>query len=340
MMWRPPVFVFMLLLAGLAAGAAIPDAAAQRRVETNTVFTTELAVDGTAEIEIHLQRPAQLGFDLFSGPDTLASVGLQQLGEDGVEASEPSSLLVLGAGRHRLGLVGSGPQGQVGGTIQGRVRAVPPSDAFEPNETPQTARAVDLPFHRIVRLAHGDWDWFRIDPPRSGVLGIQLHGWRGAYSGPAIRVVDANGAQLYQSPGDPGGWNGMRYVEVGNRPVMVGVTDTSPWQDRQADGYKALEIVLVEPIGRARGQLVTLGLGDGDTAWQQLNEIGTALGIELREANEAEAVSSELSRVVEGTPQWRMPLWQIVLLLALAGGLAGGGCWAWWRARRNAKPES
>lgn len=330
------VGVFVLVCVTLVSA---PGVRAQTRLDPKEIVTIELDEDGAAEISLRLERPAQIRFDVFSGPDALVDVTILEMADDQtVENQDRSEVMVLGPGRHRLELAGSGPDGPAGGVVQGRVFARPPNDAFEPNDDIAQARETELPFHSVIRLANQDWDWFRVDPPRRGVLGIQLHSWRGGYFGPEIRVVDEDGEVLYVSPSENGGWSGMRYVEVTGRPVFVGVTDPGTWHDQQTDGYKSLEIIMIEPLGRMMGQLITLGVEADDPSLYQLAQIGNALGVELRAANEAEAVASELSRVVEGRGRRGVPplLLAGLGLLVLLGGL-GGGIW-FWRRRTPAAP--
>ncbi|WP_417487130.1 hypothetical protein [Maricaulis sp.] len=327
-------FIGIVIVAVCVVLLAAPMSRAQTRLDPNEIITIELDGDGTAEIALRLERAAEVHFDVFSGPDSLAEITIHDGTDDQGEGKQTTSeVLVLGPGRHRLQLAGSGPNGPAGGLVQGRLSARPPNDAFEPNDRIGQARAIDLPFHSVIRIANQDWDWFRVDPPRRGVLGIQLHAWTGSYAGPEIRVADEDGELLYVSPSENGGWSGMRYVEVSGRPVFVGVTDPGAWQDRQTDGYKSLEIVMVEPIARMQGQLITLGVEADDPSLYQLAQIGNALGVDLRAANEAETVASELARVVEGRRQGGMSLFFQVVLGLLGLAAAGAGFWFW--RRRN-----
>ncbi|WP_203294440.1 hypothetical protein [Maricaulis parjimensis] len=317
-----------LLLILTSQGPAI----AQTRVPVNEIIELEFDAETPTRVRVQLDAAALLRFDVFAGDEAITAVRIAQPG-DTDETKQLTEFLVLGPGRHDLELVANGGSDPVAGRIQGRISAGPPNDAFEPNDRPDEAVEIDLPFNRIVRLSQNDWDWFQVDPPRSGVLGIQLHAWRSAYPGPLIRVESLDGELLYASPNSPGGWNGMRYVNVTSAPVRIGVNDTNNWPENQWHGYKALEIVLIEPLGGMRGQLITLGLEGGDAGWLQLAEIGNALGTELREANEAEAVSTELLRAVEGQSESGPGL-----LVWLLGGLGvlvlgGGGFWAWRRFR-------
>jgi hypothetical protein len=331
----------LALILALVALFTIPATAAfaQQRVEVNAIIELEFEPGEPRRVRFELDAAAALHFDVFAGTDSIGAVLLQAETGNAAEADKrpAAPFLVLGPGRHTVDLVANGPDAEAAGRIQGRLTAQAPNDAFEPNDTVETAARISLPFHRVVRLSDGDWDWFRIDPPRAGVLGVQMRAWRSAYQGPVIRILDADGEELYASPEGDGAWNGMRYVRVGRDPVFVGVSDTRAWRDNQTDGYKALEIVMIQPLDRMRGQLVSLGLDAGDPGWLQLQEIGAGLGTELRAANEAEAVATELSRAVAGSSQggglWLYGLAVLVLLIAAAGGV-----WLW-RRRGQAQTQ-
>ncbi|WP_143742984.1 hypothetical protein [Maricaulis sp. W15] len=328
------VFVGVIMVVLVTAFATGPSAT-QTRLDPNEITLVEFDEAGWAEISVRLERPAQIRFDVFSGPEALTEVTVRAIEDDAAAGKVMDApVMMLGPGRHSLRLMASGPAGAAGGVVQGRLFARPPNDAFEPNNVVEQARDIDLPFHSVIRLANNDWDWFRIDPPRRGVLGIQLHAWRAGYDGPEIRVVDADGESLYVSPTTSGGWNGMRYVQVSGRPVYVGVTDPGAWLDRQTDGYKSLEIVMIQPLDRMEGQLITLGLAEDDPALHQLAQIGEALGVELRAANESGAVASELTRVVEGRRSARLPLWPSILAVILVVAAFGLGGWFYLRGRR------
>lgn len=314
---------------------------AQTRLPVNEIIELDFETETPTRVRLDLDAAALVRVDVFAGDEAVQAVRLRRTNaSDAADAAgDLSDFLVLGPGRHDLDLVARGAADPVAGRIQARISASPPNDGFEPNNRPDEAVEIDLPFNRIVRLSQNDWDWFLVDPPRAGVLGIQLHAWRSPYGGPLIRVETLEGELLYASPNSPGGWNGMRYVNVTGAPVRIGVTDTNNWRDNQWHGYKALEIVLIEPLGGMRGQLITLGLEGGDAGWLQLAQIGQALGTELREANEAEAVSTELLRAVEGQAETG-PGWSVLLLGGLAVlVLAGGGVWAWHRRKRGPAPD-
>lgn len=331
--------LILALATGLLALTGAAPLAAQTRLELNEIVEIGFDAEAATRVRLELEEASLIWFDVFAGDDAITAVQLGQPAS-GEADTTLGSVLVLGPGRHDLDLVATGPGGPAAGRIQGRISARPPNDGFEPNDTRDTAVEVDLPFNRIVRLSQGDWDWFLVDPPRAGVLGIHLHAWRSPYTGPLIRVESLDGETLYANPNTPGAWNGMRYVNVTGEPVRIGLTDGNNWPDHQWHGYKALEIVLIEPIGAMRGQLITLGLEGEDGSLLQLAEIGHALGTELRAANEAEAVSTELLRAVEQ----RRPagpgrlVWGLLVAALLV--LAGGGACVWHRRSAVSSPDA
>ncbi|MBI1235347.1 MAG: hypothetical protein GC188_01525 [Alphaproteobacteria bacterium] len=311
------------LLPALAAALLLSvSAAAQQRLEAGEVAILRLNDAGETRVRIDLDHPSEVQLPVFAGPEAVTTVFITP----GAEADRaPSQRLVLPSGRHDL-VVSGGPVGESETVIQVRPQFLPPNDAFEPNDTPDTAWQADLPFHRVVRLSHGDWDWFRVDPGGSGILGVQLLGNRGTYDGPRIRVVDAAGRELYISPPGTGGWNGMRYVRVDRGPVFVGVTDSSPWAEQQPDGFKTLEIRRIEPVTEISGRLITLSVETDNPSFYQLDLVGEALGMDVRAADEADRVAAELGQVVRGegfgsSGQGRI-IW-LILGLALASAAAG-----------------
>ncbi len=322
-----PVLVMILALADPAA--------AQQRLKPGEVTILRLDDAGEARVRVDLDFASEVVLPVFSGPEAVAAVFITPAGTSDMA---PAQRLVLPAGRHELDVSG-GPVGEGETVIQVRPQFLPPNDAFEPNDTPETARRVDLPFHRVVRLAHGDWDWFEVDPGGRAILGVQLLGLRGGYDGPQIRVVDAAGTDLYTSPAGTGGWNGMRYVRVERGPVFVGVTDSSPWAEQQPDGFKTLEILRVEPVTGISGRLITLSVETDDPAFYQLGLVGEGLGMDVRAANEADRVAAELSQVVRGEGfSSRSPGWIIWMILGLALASAAAGTFVILR-RRKRLPE-
>ena len=328
-----------ILLAFLAASAGLFSVSGQRpdRVEPGRIETVVLDETGSAVLRVDIDHPGVPAFDIFSAPPSVTQLRLS-LVEDAEALKAPEGIPILPAGRHDL-LV-SAAEGYDGGPaeIQGRLRIDPALDAFEPNDTPDAAAEIDLPFHRIVRLADGEWDWFRVDPGRGGVVGIHLHYWGGDYTGPGIRVLDADREEIFRTANTDWSWRGMRYVRAEGRPLYIGVTDDRSWRDNQAGGFKTLEIVRYAPTGAVSGSLVTLGLEADDPSFFQLDLVGEALGSPVHTADEAEAVASELARAVERRDEGGINPWIALLLLIV---LAGGGylCGAYFYRRRSAKTD-
>lgn len=310
------------LLPALAAALLVSvSAAAQQWLESGEVATLRLDDTGEARVRVDLDHASEVQLSVFAGPVAVATVFIAPARNADMA---PVQRLVLPSGRHEL-LVSGGPVGEGESVIQIRPQFLPPNDAFEPNDTPDTAWQANLPFHHVVRLAHGDWDWFRVDPGGRGILGVQLLGNRGTYDGPRVRVVDANGVELYVSSPGPGGWSGMRYVRVDSGPVFVGVTDSSPWAEQQPDGFKTLEILRIEPVAEISGRLITLSVETDDPSFFQLDLVGEALGMDVRAADEADRVAAELGQVVRGEgfgPGGQSRIIWLILGLALASAAA------------------
>lgn len=324
----------ILLAIALVATLISPVALAQRvqSVEADRIETIRLDENGEARLRLSVEHSSRPVFDLFSGPAGMDELSLVLDTGDAGEKSDASAPRVLAPGRHEFTLSAPDPEAAVNVEIQGRIRLDPPLDAFEPNDRYEDAVPVEIPFHQVIRLSGGDWDWFEVEAPRGGVIGIHLHGWRGGYSGPQIQVLDARGEQVLLTGTASWAWQGMRYVRSRGGRLFVGVTDSSNWSDSDGGGFKALEIVHYLPMDRVNGSLITLGLDGEDPSFFQLDLVGEAVGQQVHTADEADAVAVELTRAVEAGLRRGLPAWTwVLILLLLAGGSAGG----WWYLRRK-----
>lgn len=332
----------ILLAAALIGLMNNPAAVGQRvqSVEADRIETIRLDENGQARLRLSVERASQPGFDLFSGPAGVAELSLVLDTGDTDDKSDASRPRVLAPGRHEFTLSASDPATAGDVEIQGRIRLDPPLDAFEPNDRYEDAVPIEIPFHQVIRLSDGDWDWFEVEAPRGGVIGIHLHGWRGGYSGPQIQVLDTRGEQVLLTGTASWAWQGMRYVRARGGRLFVGVTDSNSWSDSDGGGFKALEIVHYLPMERVNGSLITLGLDGEDPSFFQLDLVGEAVGQEVHTADEADAVAAELTRAVEAGLRRGIPAWVwLLILLVLAGGGAGG--WWYWRWKNpDADPDA
>jgi hypothetical protein len=318
----PPFARGVLSSFALIALLTAPGLASQRaqNLTADEIETLRLDEDGRALIRVQVDHASLPAFDLFSGPAELSDLTMALA--DSEPGDKRAGPLILLPGRHEIIL--TAPEGYESGAteIQGRLRLDPPLDAFEPNDTVAQATPIDLPFHQIVRLSGEDRDWFRVEPGRGGIIGIHLHYWGGGYLGPQIQVVNAAGDQLLATEINIYSWRGMRYVRAEGEPLFIGVNDSYDWAPNQADGFKMLEIVHYRPTGAANGTLITLGLGETDTSFFQLDLVGAATGTPVRTADEAAAVATELARAVSGRSFGVWPSWVTFLIILVVG--AGG----------------
>jgi hypothetical protein len=325
---RPVLLLLLTLVLPVSAEAQRRQSLDPERIETLRFDET-----GLAHVRVDIDHPGRPAFDLFAAPPGTGPVEIVLAGEG--EAAAKTQPRVLGPGRHDLDLRIEAPGDGVTVEVQGRLRFDPPFDAFEPNDGWETARDIDLPFHRLVRVSRGDADWFRIDAPAGGVIGIHLHHFGGNYQGPRIEVLDHRGERIYQTADNNFAWRSMRYVRAEGRPIHIGLSDTVDWAENRAEAFKALEIVHYRPDIDVTGSLVTLGLESEDPSFFQLDLVGEALGRPVRSADEAESVAAELGRAVEGEAG-RSGVW-LLAALGLAAVLAGG--LYRFRRRKPAPPE-
>lgn len=329
----------ILLAASVLVLMISPVALGQRTqtVEADRIETIRLDENGEARLRLSFERASQPGFDLFSGPAGVGELSLVLDTGDADDKSAASASRVLAPGRHDFTLTAPDPETAGNAEIQGRIRLDPPLDAFEPNDRLEDAVPIEIPFHQIIRLSGGDWDWFEVEAPGSGVIGIHLHGWRGGYSGPQIQVLDARGEQVLLTGTASWAWQGMRYVRARGGRLHIGVTDSNTWSDSDDGGFKALEIVHYLPMERVNGSLITLGLDGEDPSFFQLDLVGEAVGQDVHTADEAEAVAAELTRAVEAGLRRGLSAWMWILILLV---LAGGGAGSWWYFRRKRMVET
>jgi hypothetical protein len=327
-----------ILLSALLLGlAGLTPVLAQRpqTVEPGAIETIRLDAEGRAVLRVTATDAGVPAFDLLAGPEGLDSVSvLTGEGEKVVPMAVPQ---VLAPGRHDLTIQGAArPDGRTM-EIQGRLRLDPPLDAFEPNDAREQARRIELPFYQIIRTAQGDPDWFRIETQNGGVIGIHLHHFGDAYTGPQLTVLEADGTVIFQTGDNAYAWQSMRYVRSTGRPIYLGITDSQAWDEGNARAFKALEIVRYIPNAPVNGSLITLGLESEDPSFYQLDLVGEALGAAVRPAGEAEIVASELARAAGLAPR---ALWPRLLAAGLLlAALAAAGFW-YFRLGPGRKPKA
>ena len=322
------------LLLGLA-GLTPLQAQRPQTVEPGVIEAIRLDAEGRAVLRVTARDAGLPAFDLLAGPAGLEGVTLL-IGEGDKQVAMVTPR-VLGPGRHDLTIQGTARADGRAMEIQGRLRLDPPLDAFEPNDTREQARRIELPFYQIIRLSNGDPDWFRIDADSGGVIGIHLHHFGNGYEGPQIAVLDADGEIIFQTANNSFAWRGMRYVRSEGRPIYVGLNDSRGWEEGNAGAFKALEVVHYRPNGAVNGSLITLGLANEDPSFFQLDLIGEALGARVRPAGEAESVASELARAAGIAPRALWP-WLMGAGLLLLAVLAAAGFW-YFRLGPGRKPK-
>jgi hypothetical protein len=328
----------------LLAGAPSLHAQSRQTLAVDRIETVRFDEDGQARIRFDTNHPGVPGFDVFSAPADFGNVQIilpeNSDAGDGADKTATAGLsitrgLIVTEGRHEVVLQATPLESGRTVEIQGRLRLDPLLDGFEPNDTYQQAQRINLPFHQIVQLSAGDLDWFRIDAPRGGIVGIHLHHTGDGYTGPGIEVLDHDGEQIFLTQDNSWSWRGMRYVRSEGRALYVGLRDQYAWSDDQTGGsYKSLEIVQYQAGLLPSGALVTLGLESEDPAFYQLGLVGEALGMPVHSADEAGAIAEELDRAVIGTAPTSTPIYLLILLGVLVLVASGGAYW-WFQHRKT-----
>lgn len=289
----------------------------------NEIATIRLDEAGETVLRFEVDRPALAAFDLFAAPDAIGAV-TSEIRPDAPEGEAiDTRLTALAPGRYRLALAseGAGPS-----EIQARLRLEPPLDAFEPNDSPETAEPVALPFRAVIQLANAEPDWFEIRPDAGTVVGIRLVHSASNYRGPIIEVRGETGEVLFRSADEPWGWGAMRYVEATGGVMHVGVWESWTFNPGDPRSLKGIEIVTYADAPYPAGTFVTLGLGEDETAFTQLALAGRAAGLTVARTEEADAIAREFAGAIGRGRPARDWLWA-GLALTLAFAIGSGIGW-------------
>lgn len=308
----------LLVIALLIAG---PAKAAPPAFPVGEVRSLSLNAAGEAVVTVKPGRRAVLEADVFAAPDAAGDITLEVLDK----AGQPSpSGLAAGPGPVTVRIKAANPGAA---TIQIRVRADPSVDGFEPNDAKGRARTATLPFDGWIEIGPGDQDWFRIDAPADGVVGVSLS----PRPSGRLRFLDERGEVIQETAEDGYIASGITYVAARGRRMYVVIEGS----DSGPRFVSRLTISRYAKPGGQDGALVTVGLADQDDMVNQLNLAAQAAGARTLSAEDADRISGALTEALAeptkapaGTP------WLLVGGAALLIAAGGGGFW-WWR-KRNA----
>ncbi|MDP1738819.1 MAG: hypothetical protein Q8L23_15440 [Caulobacter sp.] len=319
----------MMRLAALLAVALLvagPARAAPPAFPVGEVRSLSLNAAGEVVVTVKPGRRAVLEADVFAAPDAAGDITLEVLDKAGHPL--PSGL-AAGPGPVTVRIKAANPGAA---TIQIRVRADPSVDGFEPNDSKDRARPATVPFSGWIEMGPGDQDWFRIDAPADGVVGVGLN----PPSNGRLRFLDERGAVIQETAEDGYVAEGITYVAARGRRMYIII-------EGPESGPRFVSRLTISRYAKPGGQdgaLVTVGLADQDETVNQLNLAAQAAGARTLSAEDADTISSALTEALAEPAKApaRTP-WLLAIGAALLIAAGGGGYW-WWRKRKApvAKP--
>ena len=227
-----------------------------------------------------------------------------------------------------------------------QLRSLALSDGFEPNDSAEALRQVDLPFTGVLTLrARDDQDWFGFDVPGPGIVLVRLAPPPGGMGQQVAVQMNA------QDEGLPNGT--ARWVEIAADATGVAhryfdVTQAGSWRvkaysvrDSSAADEASLRLDLVffpdQGAGASGPSLVALGVAPDDPNIEQLRLRMRAQGRNVLVTNDPEQIAAALLAAAQPKPQLAERNWTLPLTAAgglLLVGLAGLGWWLWTRRGR------
>jgi hypothetical protein len=315
-MMRLAAILFAALLVAGPARAAPP------AFPVGEVQGLSLDAAGQAVVTVKPGRLAVLEADVFAAPDAAGEIVLEVLGKDGQPL--PSGVAVgPGPVTVRIKAANSGAA-----RVQVRIRADPSVDGFEPNDSKDRAQTVTAPFSGWIEMGPGDQDWFRIDAPADGVVGVGLD----PPSNGRLRFLDERGAVIQETAEDGYVAEGITYVAARGKRMYIVI-------EGPESGPRFVSRLTISRYAKPGGQdgaLVTVGLADQDETVRQLNLAAQAAGARTLTGEDADSIGAALIDALaepEKAPA-RTP-WLLLGGAALLIAAAGGGFW-WWRRRKAA----
>ncbi len=309
----------LLFAALLVAGPAL---AAPPVFPVGEIRNLSLDATGAAVVTVKPGRLAVLEADIFGAPDAAGDIVLEVLDNDGQPlpagvASGPGAVTV----RIKAEKPGAA-------TIQIRIRADPSVDGFEPNDSKDKARPATVPFSGWIEMGPGDQDWFRIDAPADGVVGVGLN----PPSSGKLRFLDERGAVIQETAEDGYVAQGITYVAARGKRMYIVI-------EGPESGPRFVSRLTISRYAKPGGQdgaLVTVGLADQDETVRQLNLAAQAAGARTLTGEDADSIGAALTEALAEPAKGRAKTpWLLVGLAALLIAAGGGGFW-WWRKRKAA----
>jgi hypothetical protein len=276
------------------------------------------------DIPFDLDKPAAVNVQTFFAPAELGAIKLVVTdADDKVVNIAPPKVLKPGSYSVAVSAAGSSPE-----SFSVKIGVSEPVDAYEPNDTLETATPITLPLRTVIVADRGldNLDWFKFSVDQEYLLSVHLRARRG--SSVSFKILDADGENLYKTASS---WDsaGARYASLaaGEYYLVIGPASSSDTTE--------MELALYDPVGVSgdSGGFIAVGMKEGSAGLNQLTLIAKASGKGLVETVSPDIMKAELLEAVKDKPvETGKPggsggwiTWIIILLmLAITG---GAGFW-------------
>jgi len=287
------------------------------------------------DIPFELDKPSAVSVQAFFPPADVGQIKFT-VTDDADQPVDITPPKILKPGAYSVAVSASGVSSE---SFSVKIGVFEPADAYEPNDTQQTATPITLPLRTVIVSDRGsdNLDWFKFSIDQAYLLSVHLRTRRG--SSVRFKVVDAEGKSFYETSSS---WDsaGARYASLapGQYYLVVGPASSSDTTE--------MELALYDPVGVAgdSGGFIALGMKEGSAGLNQLMLIAKTSGKGLVETLSPEVMKAELVEAVKDKPvetkeeesSGRLFFWLVTLLLLAASGAAG----FWMKSRFKKRPKT
>jgi hypothetical protein len=314
----------------LCAAAILAIASAVGAQSGQMIPVTIDSVGHVEDIPFDLDKPASVSVQAFFPPAELGAIKFAVTDANG-QAVNITPPKVLPPGAYSVAVSASGVSSE---SFNVKIGVSEPLDAYEPNDTRETASLIELPLRTVIKVDPGsdNLDWFTFTVDQACILSVHIRvkNW----SRVDFKVLDAEGKIAYKTVST---WDshGARYASLtaGEYYLAVGPAAGSV--------YAEMELALYDPAAAvgANGGFIAVGMTEGSTDLNQLTLIaktgGKALietiSPEIMKAELLDAVKEESVETAKSEGSGGPIIWIVILLMLIAGG--GAGYWGFARSK-------
>jgi hypothetical protein len=305
--------------------AAVLAFAGEAAAQSDEMISVTIDTAGhVVDIPFDLDKPASVSIQAFFPPRELGAIKFAVTDAAG-EAVNIAPPKVLSPGAYSVAVSASGVSSE---SFSVKIGLSEPLDAYEPNDTRQTASRIELPIRTVIKVDPGsdNIDWFKFSIDQNCVLSVHI--LTKTWNRIDFKVVDAEEKIAYQTVAS---WDshGARYANLiaGDYYLAVGPSAKPV--------YAEMELALYDPtvVAGDNGGFIAVGMKEGSSDLNQLAIIANTTGKGLIETVSSEIMKTELLEAVKEKPvdtatnqgSWAWVIWTVILLILAAGG--GAGFW-------------